>query len=406
MYILHKMIKIKNKFIIFIILLFVSIIWYLWISSYFQEKVDRSSYATLIEGNAIINNKPLKLDFKTKLLDLDNIRTIWANSIVIIEWWEWSVTRLWGNSEIFIKETFVNDDLSKINIWFELLSWKTWSNVISFLWEWSYFKEYFRDTEAAVRWTIFDLNLDSEYIYVTSHKVDLKNSSWENYVITENNPFSLNTFSFIDLEKFIKDIKDKSWESLNKTLDSQLFQKLRDNAYIDLENLMVSSQIDVDSVLNNIEEKKELYNKVLYNYQKINFVKSDSPELFQRKLELKETLYILASKENKENIIKNTLYDLSDVLKNDNYSFNDEIINILAKDYGLILDITVQNYIWNINLPTYIEESLKEKYDTLYNIFNPEENIVDLTIEANKKAEWYIHSFLNSILEKFINLFK
>lgn len=407
----------KNKFIFFIILFFISIVWYLWISSYLQEKVDRNSYATLIEGNAIINTKPLKKDLKTKVIKSDKIRTIWDNSVIIVEWWDWSITRLWGNSEVLIKEAFIEDDLSKINIWFELLNWKTWSNVISFLWEGSYFKEYFRDTEAAVRWTIFDINLDSEYIYVTSHRVDLKTSLGEEYIITENNPFSLKTFSFIKLQKFINNIKDKSWESLNKTLDSELFQTLRENAYIDLWSIVDVSTIDIEKTLNNLEKKEFLYDKILSDYQKLNFVNSNSPELFEKKLELKEYLIILASEENKKNLIKSALYDLWDIIKKGNYDYTDDIINILSKDYDLINNINIYNYIWNINIPNDFKNLLKEKYSYIYDLLNVSNNFTKVSIkqviEIADKADQVIQEWLDtwlekttSFFEKIINLFK
>jgi hypothetical protein len=44
-----------------------------------------------------------------------------SNSLAVIEWGDKSITRLGENSRIVVKENFVSDDLSKINISFELL---------------------------------------------------------------------------------------------------------------------------------------------------------------------------------------------------------------------------------------------------------------------------------------------
>ena len=41
------------------------------------------------------------------------------------------------------------------------------------------------DTEAAVRWTIFNLDLTKEYLYVVDHSVKLTNSEWEEYIVNE-----------------------------------------------------------------------------------------------------------------------------------------------------------------------------------------------------------------------------
>ena len=125
------MTKIKNKFIIFIILIIIWIIWFWIFSSFYNKNVDRDSYVILLNWKAVLNNNILSLDEKEKLSIWDTIRTIWEDALAILEWWDWSVTRLWWDTSIEINELFVSNDLWKLNISFELINWKTWSNVIS-----------------------------------------------------------------------------------------------------------------------------------------------------------------------------------------------------------------------------------------------------------------------------------
>ena len=192
--------KIKNKFIILIIISLIAVIFFWIYKSYFFELKNRNSFAVLVEWEWLLNEKLLKLNEKKELKIWDYVKTIWDNSLIVIEWWDWSLTRIGWNSRIRIDELFVDSDLLNINLSFELLSWKSWSNVINFMWEWSYFKESFRDIEAWVRWTIFNVDLDKEYVSVTKHKLSLiKNIDQEVFEISEENPFSLKTFSFISL---------------------------------------------------------------------------------------------------------------------------------------------------------------------------------------------------------------
>ena len=95
---------------------------------------------------------------------------------------------------------------------------------MSFLGTDSYFKESFWDTVAAVRGTIFDLNLDNNYLYVHSHEVSLASADWKEVIVPENKPLDLLSFDFIKLEKFIKDFKDKAWQDLNTKFDEEYFR--------------------------------------------------------------------------------------------------------------------------------------------------------------------------------------
>ena len=98
--------KNKNKFIYFIIILIVIIIW-IWISiSLFFKSVDRNSYLELVSWEWLLNDKVLQIWKKEKLSKEDIIETKTKDSLAIIEWWDWSITRLWWNTKVKIENQY------------------------------------------------------------------------------------------------------------------------------------------------------------------------------------------------------------------------------------------------------------------------------------------------------------
>ena len=173
--------KLKNKFIIFVLVIIALILWIQGYKAALLLWVDRNSYVELIKWEWTINDKELILKSKNsldknkvKLNIWDIIITKWIDSISVIKWWDWSITRMWWNTKIIIKNLDIEKDLSKIQIQFDLLSWKSHTNVISYLGEKSYFKQNFEDTEATVRGTTFDVDLTKKFVYVQNHEVILK----------------------------------------------------------------------------------------------------------------------------------------------------------------------------------------------------------------------------------------
>lgn len=362
------MFKIKNKFIIFIIILFLGVILALIFNSFFYKKINTNSYVVLIKWQATLNKELLEIDNKQKLNVWDTVRTIWKSALAVLEWWDGSVTRLWWDSSIKIDELHITNDLWQINIWFELLSWKSWSNVISFLWENSYFKEYFRDSEAAARWTIFNLDLNNDYLYVTDHKVTLT-SSGETIVVDENKPFNIKTLNFIALEKFIKELKDDAWESLNNKIDKEYFIWLKEQLNNEIIELNKFKETNIEPILKDQKAREELYNQLLTKYQKLNFVKSEDYELFKTKLELKDKLIKLADEKDKNILVENTLYDFKDALKKWEYTNLNAIITTLYNNKNIIWEIDFKEYFkWNI-IPEELKNVLKNNLEGLKNIF-------------------------------------
>ncbi|QFR39722.1 FecR domain-containing protein [Candidatus Gracilibacteria bacterium 28_42_T64] len=412
----------KNKFITFIILLILGVIGAGLYSSYLFKNSDRDSFVLLIEGAGLLNEQVLEVEKRENLYIGDIISTQGDNSLVIIEWGDGSLTRLGGNSTIEIKELFITHDLSMMNISFELLSGKSWSNVISFFGEDSYFKEYFMDSEASVRGTVFDVDLENEYIYVLDHEVTLTTND-KSFIIGERDPFSLKTFSFIQLEKFIRDIKNQAWEALNDKYDTEYLEilkqealeKFKENIILKKFDEVIQSE-DLEKLIGTMSEseKQELYNKLLIEYQKINFIKSsDDGMLFLNKIKLKEVLLATASNDNKKVLIQSIMFDFKETIQSKNFNHLDSILPILKNHSDILkeLDIKFSDYFdFNI-LPDDLKQIMLNNLESLKNIFGQS---VDLTKFKNisvddiksrynsikNNTDKVIHGVLDSLINK------
>lgn len=109
----------------------------------------------------------------------DKIRTL-ADSQATIFWPDGSVTRLGEKSSIKIYEMKAKSISEDIQIDFSLEQGKSWSNVIRYLYDASYFHERFNNETAlaTVRGTVFEINLDNQYVHTVDHSIlveDLKN---------------------------------------------------------------------------------------------------------------------------------------------------------------------------------------------------------------------------------------
>lgn len=387
----------KNKIFLTIltgIFLLFSLQFY-FISNSFKR--DTNSYVMLVDGSATLatswEKKILQLNKKEKIIDGDVINTL-SKSLAVIEWWDKSITRLWENTRVVIKENFVSEDLSKMNISFELLKWKTWSNVISiFSWD-SYFKQEVKWVSAAVRGTVFEANYDNEYMLVHKHALKLTNSDWETKEIVPGQAFSLKTFSIED----IKEILDDTFQKINKQLDDEYMKQLRENFLISLqetnplnlierlstENKALRILLDenpkqnFDAFLGSLDDENK--KKVLWYlntlWQSVNFENGENSTLYNLKLNTRENLVENSTDEQyKETLVRYTMYDLADLLHFENFdtdmlqdtlgflNTNKEYVNNESSYTKAISDILLLNG-ENINL-----ESLKQKIsdiDTLW----------------------------------------
>jgi len=386
--------KSKNKFIIIIIILIISIISFQSIKS---TKIDRNSYVNLVSWEADIvssENKTIKLNLQDrKVLSIwDVIKTTSSEALAVIEWWDGSITRMWWKSELKITSTSISDDKTKIQISFELIWWKTWSNVVSFMWSESYFKASYADKEAAVRWTVFELNADKWYLYVDKHEVQITKKTWEKLIIWEQEAINLNTFSIIPLLDFVKKYQDEVWVKINGNLDTEFIKNLKsqlDNIVVlkdDLVNMI--SDIDIKNI--SLEEKQKLYNNILKEYQSLDFISPEDKELYKRKLEYKKYLSFLASKEDKQILAMKTIYDLSDFKWEYDLDSLKDTISVLSINKDLNMDFN------KILEKTYFSEEIKQQLNIVY-----ENEIFNILSSEAWKVKWTFTEFLDFIKQYF-----
>lgn len=419
--------KIKNKFIILIIFIIWLIIWLQLLLSFYLNKVDRSSYAVLLEWKWSMNKLSLEVENRRVISNNSTIKSIWNDSIVIIEWWDGSITRLWWNTEIFVKESDINNTLSEIKIDFNLLSWKSWSNVISFLWKDSYFNESFDELEAWVRWTVFNVDLDKWYINVLNHEIKLTNKTWEVFIITEEKPFSLKSLSFIDLKVFLTSIKDEAWEKYNFTIDNDYLETLKNDLstsvdksnpflflmrffstkYSILYNIYNLKSFDIISKqIESIDAKWKnyLYGKVLSKYQNVHFSRWNDKELFTKKLYYKKLLILLADKKNKTYLVKNSLFDIEDILNLKDKELLKDVLLIFQDNKEFIKEI-------NLDFSWYFDNIKWEIFELLWDNFNLDSipsssiwwinnKVLDTAKNLKNSIEWEINNQLNSLIGK------
>ena len=428
--------KIKNKFILFILLLIFLVIWTQLLIKNTISYNDTNSYVVLLKWTWFINDIDLDIDNRNKLEVWDIIKTNWSWSLAIIEWWDWSITRLWWDTVIEINEIDIEKDLTKINIIFQLVSWKTWSNVVSFLWEDSYFKEYFNDIEAGVRWTVFSVDLEKDYIYSVDHDVKLKTKDNKEFIVWSWEAFSIKTFSLLDIKVFFSKIADKWWQDLNQKLDISFLKWLNDDLKFQLEkNNPISFLLSIFSkkykVLYNvkkyeniykvrdlinelsIEDKNFVYNKVLSDYQKLNFVENNDKHFFPKKIFLKRVLLYLAKKKDEELLVNSTFNDFKNIIASWDSLWLNDVMNTLDeyKDTFDALDLNLSKYFDSIKIPDSLKDSLEENLDLLKWAFWEKiikakfdfANIKDTFNNLKDSAEWKIQDGLNSIYDKIKN---
>jgi FecR protein len=101
-----------------------------------------------------------------------------ADSLAVINWPDHSMTRLGANSRLTIERMRVADDYSHIELVASLESGKVWSNIVRTLYPESRVEFHLpkSGTVAGVRGTIFEINLDANYIHSIDHSVSLSNS--------------------------------------------------------------------------------------------------------------------------------------------------------------------------------------------------------------------------------------
>lgn len=407
----------KNKFFIIIssIIFMLFLLQFYYISNSYKR--DTNSYVVLVKWAWTLTTstwkKVLALNSKEKLNNWDIINTL-KDSLAVIEWWDKSITRLGWNTKIKIKENFILEDLSKINISFELLKWKTWSNIVSIMIWNSNFTQEIKWNVASVRWTVFETNYEEDYLVVHKHEVEIMNNTGWIKKIYWWQAFSFKQFS---LENIIWKI-DETFAIMNKELDKEYIKKLRedfminmkDNRYLNLIKNFYYNESNIynmllsfddpkainDYILSLPEEKKEKIIKYLTTLnQTLNFENWENSELYNIKLNIRSVLLNNLNDENyKETLVKYSSYDLLNIfsLENINNKIIENTFSLLLNNKKYIEDIKNSINWWNQNI---IKDllNINNSFDLTH------ENINNKLLEFNSKWKDIINDWLNKLLE-------
>ena len=311
----------------------------------------------------LLNDKVLQIWKKEKLSKEDIIETKTKDSLAIIEWWDWSITRLWWNTKVKIENQFVAKNKDQVNILFRLFSGKTWSNVVTYLWEDSYFNQTYSDTEIAVRGTVYVVDADNDYLQVESHKVELTNKQFGKKEVTENKQLKLSNFEFISLDDFIKFFKDKWFFELNQKLDKEYLLKLSLEVEKRVKDFVYFAGKNIDNLTK--EQREKLYKTILSSYQDLNFVSLENSEkLFNLKIALKEKLIDLAPDIEKPSLLSTFSYDLKDIFKNKNFWNFEKITDILKENQKYLDYNNFTKMLENLGIKFDLWDNLNKLIDT------------------------------------------
>ena len=416
--------KLGNKFIIGVIFIITIIVVSQVFVAYSQSNRDTNSYLSLIIGNWTLNDTRLLPNDRKILTSGDKVRVIWESSIAVIQWWDGSMTRLWWNTTITIEQNEISRDYTNINISFELIAWKTWSNIVSFIWSDSSFTQTFDGIEAWVRWTVFDVDLEKQFIHTTDHSVLITTPLWETFLLPEWKVLNLESFSFIELSEYIKEFQDSAWIELNNSLDKEYLNTLK----LDLESSLHSSnpflfllrfispkyatfyvldtyedQRDIELYIAGLSDskKQKIYSDVLSEYQEMNFV-SANDEAYAKKMRYKEALVLLdVNDENTQRLVASSAYDLQDMLDSRNtakiwntLSFIEDNINQLDAQN---LDI-VKN--WLDYIPEDLQNEFSESFNSLWDILNIDFSQIK---NVNSNTLWDVLDSTDAAIQNFLD---
>ncbi|NDK10095.1 FecR domain-containing protein [Candidatus Gracilibacteria bacterium] len=423
--------KIKNKFILIVIGVIAIIVFSQVFIAYSNNNKDTNSYVNLVEGTASINDTKLEINTKKVLKTGDKIHVIGESSLAVIEWGDGSLTRLGGNTKISIEQNQISRDYTKINISFELLAGKTWSNVVSFIGKDSSFTQNFSGIEAGVRGTIFEVDLESDYVNVVDHQITLEKNTGEQVIVEENTPFKISTFSLIEIGEFVNKFQDATWKQVNESYDSIYFDQLKEALQNSIDKQSLYEKIRawispsyrllydldtaenyeiVEKTISKIEDSKreKVYNAVLSRYQDFNFVAASDYEFYKRKIFYKKALVALGDDQlEKEQLLRSTAFDIETIVSVGNREALNQSIEFLAENKELLENINLNFFetaLSNISSDKLSEfsQQFMELQSLLPSSFQMPEIPMSLD-EIKKSAEGQVKGFLNdtqSIIDK------
>ncbi len=221
---------------IFLITLFIVFSWvfvFLGISAYdyyvaihADDPIDpmihtEEGFATVIRGDYAID---LNVGEDYVLKNGDAIETKSASKATVT-WPDRSITRLGENTRITVRKMEVAQNYETIQISYDIKRGKVWNTIIRSLLGDSYFEARLpkNDIVAAVRGTVFEINLDAAYIHAISHDTILSDNSWKNLALL---PWEVVSSENIWVKRG-KEWLDTTWASWN-TLWDTFYKRSRD----------------------------------------------------------------------------------------------------------------------------------------------------------------------------------
>ncbi len=177
-------------------------------------------YGKIIRGDIAID---LSLGESYTLKNADTIET-GENSVGIVKWPDGSITRLGSITRIVIQKMYVSQDYSSIQIGYDIQRGKAWNTVIRLLVGDSYFEARLPKDNiiAGVRGTVFEVNLDRQYIQAIEHATYLTDRSGKSLDLF---PWELVSSENIWLRKG-REWVDTTWNDWN-TLSDKTYEQIR-----------------------------------------------------------------------------------------------------------------------------------------------------------------------------------
>ncbi len=269
------LLKLKNNKNI-VILISLIIIWIIIVISDFRENTSDNwiiqekyadPYILITKWSAIIKrDKILKLKEKDKenIKIWDKIRTFEGSDATLF-WQDWSITRLWEKTALTVTMIKSNNALSSTQVEINLEEWKTWSNIVKFLTNWSSFTETYEywSYAATVRWTVFEMNLDNNYLHAVNHDVEIFDKN-------QNKQYMVPQWWALNMHNPKNRVPDEAWdeEFINSNLeyDKEFFNNLLKGLKQDLKKLFESqslSQKSIDTIKRTLWFKKDSIEKMI-----------------------------------------------------------------------------------------------------------------------------------------------
>lgn len=375
-------------------------------------------YILVTDWNAIIKrDKIIKISKwqRENLFKWDKIRTL-SKTTATLFWPDWSITRLWERSSINITDLNLNKDTTS-NIKFDIGSWKSWSNIVRYMDNSTFTETYDNERLAAtVRWTIFEINVDRDYVHSVNHSVVIND-------VANNKDYEVPEWKIRKSTWTLDFLTDKSlenaWENWNKKEDviyiNSLLIEWRKKIDSTVKDLKLKESINdlidwktqdiwwIKAVLNNSlndNSKKELNKFFLNLYQNINNIPNNSWTI-QLKANLRDEIINSSNDKDRPRYINDFLrLNLFDYIDSINNNFSDSQ-NVLKNYINTYAQKNLDKQYLRSVLKSIPEDKLKQINDIFENINSPVKNIINelQNPELKEKADEDVNTLKKKALD-------